>query len=235
LVLRTLQLLYTVDSPSCTLSSRAYPTRSEAIACPEFTPLLLLVATRRSSSVIIVGHCGLWVVSCQSSADISGGQPSVVVGRRRLSSVIVGRCGLWVSRWLWSSDMVSSRSWSVIAGLVIMGCQSSVIGRSSAVVFGHGQQLVVNRQSSSVVINHRSSVMVVVGCAVVVVRRSSSVIISHQLWSSVVVIDISCLLWSLVVVGWLVGWLVGWSSSIICHLSSVVVAVSRCQSLSGGG
>jgi len=34
LVLRTLQLLYTVDSPSCTLSSRAYPTRSEVSSIP---------------------------------------------------------------------------------------------------------------------------------------------------------------------------------------------------------
>ena len=40
LVLRALQLLYTVDSPSCTLSSRAYPTHSEVSNLPSSIPLV---------------------------------------------------------------------------------------------------------------------------------------------------------------------------------------------------
>jgi len=67
-----------------------------------------------------------------------------------------------------------------------MGRQLSVIGQSSVMVFGHGQQLVVNRQSWSVMISRQSSVVVVVSHAVVVICRSSSVIghlsssVNHQ-------------------------------------------------------
>ena len=67
-----------------------------------------------------------------------------------------------------------------------MGCQSSVIGQSSVVVFGHGQQLVINCQLWSVIISHRLSVVVVVSHAVMVICWSSSVIghlsssVNHQ-------------------------------------------------------
>jgi hypothetical protein len=67
-----------------------------------------------------------------------------------------------------------------------MGRQSSVIGQSSVVVFGHGQQSVINRQLWSVMISRRSSVVVVVSHAVMVICRSSSVIghlsssVNHQ-------------------------------------------------------
>jgi len=61
---------------------------------------------------------------------------------------------------------------------VVVGCQLSVVSWSSAVVFSHGQQLVVNHQLWSVVISRWLSV--VVGCAVMVIHWSSSVVVSHQ-------------------------------------------------------
>jgi len=115
-----------------------------------------------------------------------------------LSSVVVGRHGLWVShqssvvsRGLWTWSVVGRGwSWLVVTGhcgpWVIMGRQSSVISQLSVMVFGHGQQLVVNHQLWSVMISCRSSVVVVVSHAVVVICRSSSVIghlsspVNHQ-------------------------------------------------------
>jgi len=153
--------------------------------------------------------CGLSVVSCQSSADIGGGQPSVVVGHCQSLSIVISRCGSVVSHWLWSSDMVSSWLWLVVTscrGLSVVSCQSviscglwswSAVGCQLSVVVSHDQlsvvgcgrgqlcscgclSVIVGRCQPSVMVFSCGQSSLVVGCLSSSVSDLSVIISDHQ-------------------------------------------------------
>ena len=111
--------------------------------------------------------------------------------RRHQSSLVVVGCGSVISHQSWSSDVVSSRSWSVVTGCV--GCAVVAVGRSSLVVISHQSwsSVVVGHRRSSTVCHHLSiisqSSLVIVGSrqSWPVIGQSLTSVVSHglRLWS----------------------------------------------------
>ena len=135
--------------------------------------------------------------------------------RRHQSSLVVVGCGSVISHQLWSLDMVSSWSWSVVTGRV--GCAVVAVRRSSLVVVSH-------QSWSSVVVGYRW--LSTVCHRLSIISQSSSVIVgSHQSWpvigqslTSVVSLSHGLRLWS-----------VGRSVVIRHHQSSSVVCQARVE------